>query len=277
MTEKEKTLSTLFKKGEEFLGLYQKVENFTKEILEENEKLRYRVAALEQENRDIKENLTANPAESLVEEIKRLEREKAELMARYRSTERENIDFTKRYLEIEAENNNLANLYVASYQLHSTLDFGEVLQIVKEIIINLIGAESFAIFLLNIRQKDLSIVATEGIEEETLKDLKDPEGIIARSLRLGHGVYVSPEPMPSGLDLSRPLVSIPLRIKEKPIGAIVIYKMLEQKKRFTPLDIELFNLLGGHAATSMFGARLYSDSKRKLTTIQGFLDLLKPE
>ena len=29
-------------------------------------------------------------------------------------------------MEIEEENNNLANLYVASYQLHSTLDFDEV-------------------------------------------------------------------------------------------------------------------------------------------------------
>ena len=30
--------------------------------------------------------------------------------------------FAERYVEIEEENNNLANLYVASYQLHSTLD-----------------------------------------------------------------------------------------------------------------------------------------------------------
>jgi nitrate/nitrite-specific signal transduction histidine kinase len=52
--------------------------------------------------------------------------------------EEENRDFAKKYIEVEEENNNLANLYVASYQLHSTLDYEEVLRIVLEIIINLI-------------------------------------------------------------------------------------------------------------------------------------------
>jgi len=37
---------------------------------------------------------------------------------------------------------------------------------------------------------------------------------------------------------------------------------------------ELFNMLGGHAATAIFAAKLYSQSERKLNTIQGFIDLL---
>ena len=36
----------------------------------------------------------------------------------------------------------------------------------------------------------------------------------------------------------------------------------------------LFDMLAGHAATSVFSAKLYSESERKLTTIQSFLDLL---
>ena len=56
---------------------------------------------------------------------------------------------SERYVEVEQQNTNLANLYVASYQLHSTLDFREVIQIVQEIVINLIGAEAFAILLLD--------------------------------------------------------------------------------------------------------------------------------
>ena len=42
---------------------------------------------------------------------------------RYRKVEEENKEFADRYIEIEEQNNNLANLYVASYQLHSTLDY----------------------------------------------------------------------------------------------------------------------------------------------------------
>ena len=44
---------------------------------------------------------------------------------------------------------------------------------------------------------------------------------------------------------------------------------------FTNVDFELFNLLAGHAATAIFSSRLYTQSERKLTTIQSFLQLLK--
>ena len=61
---------------------------------------------------------------------------------------------------------------------------------------------------------------------------------------------------------------------ERPIGAIAIYRLLQQKDGFSALDHELFTVLGGHAATALFAARLYSQSERKLNTIQGFIDLL---
>jgi hypothetical protein len=54
----------------------------------------------------------------------------------------------------------------------------------------------------------------------------------------------------------------------------VIYSLLTQKDRFTSVDYELFSLLAGHAATAVFSSRLYSESERKLSTIQGFIDLL---
>ena len=66
-----------------------------------------------------------------------------------------------------------------------------------------------------------------------------------------------------------------MRIKDQVIGAIVVYSILEQKQSFSSLDFELFNLLGGHAATALFASKLYSESERKLSTIQGFLELLK--
>ena len=68
---------------------------------------------------------------------------------------------------------------------------------------------------------------------------------------------------------------IPLKIKESVIGVISINKLLVQKTTFSTMDYELFTLLAGHAATAVFSARLYSASARKLTTLQGFLDMLK--
>ena len=71
-----------------------------------------------------------------------------------------------------------------------------------------------------------------------------------------------------------PIVSIPLRVVDMPVGAIAVHKLLQQKTGFSALDHELFTLLAGHSATAIFASRLYALSERKLTTIQGFIDLL---
>jgi nitrate/nitrite-specific signal transduction histidine kinase len=277
MTSEDKSGKGILKRGEEFLSLYQKVEEFTREILHENERLRFRVASLDQENSDLKSRAgMANP-EGLVDSIRRLEREKEELLHRYAAVEKENIDFAKRYVEIEEENNNLANLYVASFQLHSTLDFKEVLQIVKEIIVNLVGADQFIVFLADAKKEELTAVASEGFDQENLPVIRPGQGVVGGCLQEEQGVHVAQEGRQGTSDVFNPLVSIPLKIQNDLIGDIAIYNLLEQKKEFTPLDIELFNLLGGHAATAIFGAKLYTESKRKLSTIQGFLELLKPE
>ncbi len=266
---------SLLKKGQEFLHLHQKVESFTQELLKENERLRYRVAGLEQENSSLEKAPLARGSEELLVTIKSLEEEKSALLTRYQQVEEENVDFAKRYLEIEEENNNLANLYVASFQLHSTLDFKEVVQIVMEIVINLIGAEKFALMLLDENREELSAISTEGVPREKIPHLRMGEGIIGKVVKEGKGPYIAEGKSPSEITLTEPLVVIPMRIKDQVIGAIVVYSILEQKESFSPLDFELFNLLAGHAATAVFASKLYSESERKLSTIQGFLDLLK--
>ncbi len=277
MTQEDKSAKNVFRRGEEFLSLYQKVEDFTRELMHENEKLRFHIADLEQENKNLQNRPGSAPSGDLAMEITRLEREKDELVQRYRAVEKENLDFARRYVEIEEENNNLANLYVASYQLHSTLEYREVLQIVKEIIINLIGADRFAVFMTDSKRIEYSAVVTEGLDDAAFSAITPGAGALGKTIREDSGVYVAADHSRGTEDLNNPLVVIPLKIKNELIGVIAIYNLLEQKKAFTPLDIELFNLLGGHAATAIFGARLFSESRRKLTTIQGFLELLKPE
>jgi transcriptional regulator with GAF, ATPase, and Fis domain len=261
-------------RAEEFLQVFKKGAEFTQELMKENERLRYRLLELEEAQRECnwgeeaqKENLR------LLKRIQELEAEKDEILGRIKHVEAENQDFATRYLEIEHENNNLANLYIASYQLHSTLDSKEVLQIIIEIIINLIGGEEFALMLLDEKANELQAVATEGIAREDVPSVKIGVGIIGKVAKSGDNYFV--ENVSSyAPDLLNPMVCIPLKIKEHVIGVLVIYKLLVQKSSFEELDYELFTLLAGHAATAVFSSRLYSDSERKLTTIQGFLDLL---
>ena len=74
------------------------------------------------------------------------------------------------------------------------------------------------------------------------------------------------------------MVAVSLKKKKncrtRPYYVSVIYKLLQQKDSFSAVDYELFSLLAGQAATAIFAAKLYSQSERKLTTIQSFLELL---
>jgi nitrate/nitrite-specific signal transduction histidine kinase len=271
----DKESASISKKVEEFLHVFKKGEEFTQELLKENEKLRYRIAQFEEATK-LSDRDDTYKNRSLEDRVKFLEAENKTLLDRYREVEEENKNFANRYLEVEAENNNLANLYVASYQLHSTLDFSESLKIILEIIMNLIGAEEFSIMLLDERTNELTIVAQEGMGQEPRPSVKVGEGIIGAAAKSGEAFYREGDPTDlRSVDYLHPLVVIPLKIKEHGIGVIVIYKLLVQKQVFSNVDYELFTMLAGHAATALFSSKLYSQSERKLTTIQSFLDLLK--
>ena len=270
----DKDPGTLNKKVEEFLQVFKKGEEFTQELLRENEKLRYRLAQLEEVNKFSDREGTFK-VHSLEERLRFLEEENRNLLDRYRQVEEENKDFASRYIEVEAENNNLANLYVASYQLHSTLDFNESLKIILEIVMNLIGAEEFSIMMLDEKTHELAVVAQEGMGPEAHDTIKTGEGVVGKVAKEGEAYYREGDPTDlTGVDYTHPLVCIPLKIKDQVIGIIVLYKLLPQKTQFANVDYELFTLLAGHAATAIFSSRLYTEAQRKLSTIQGFMELL---
>lgn len=269
--------SEIERKADEFLQIFRKGEEFTQDLLKQNERLRYKILQLEEERRTLHrgggsdETLT-----KLAEALKQLEGEKKALLDRFKEVDDENKDFAARYVEVEEENNNLANLYVASYQLHSTIDFKEVLRIVVEIIINLVGSDRFAVMLLDENATELSVVASEGLEDKRFKKAKvEDGGIIGTVARTGESYYEADLENFTPISEYHPIVCIPLKVNDRVIGVIAIFALLEQKKKkLTRVDFELFSMLAGHAATAIFSSKLYSQSERKLSTIQGFIDLL---
>jgi len=258
-------------KSQEFFGVFLKAKEFTEELLKENERLRFKLASLDS-------SAGGGPQAPSDERVRELEQRLQEVETRYRKVEEENKEFADRYIEIEEQNNNLANLYVASYQLHSTLDFREVIQIVQEIVINLIGAESFAILLLDEKTNELKTIASEG--EDVMPGIETistrlGDGVLGSVAKTGESYYINQDMDDGGkITLDKPLAAVPLKIKEHVIGLVVIYKLLQQKDSFSAVDYELFSLLAAHAATAIFSSKLYSQSERKLNTIQSFLDLL---
>jgi nitrate/nitrite-specific signal transduction histidine kinase len=263
---------SILKKADEFLQIFKKGEEFTKTLIKDNENLRYKVAQLEE---TVKKSGNEERTRLYEERITLLEEETNSLLEKYREVEEENKDFASKYVDVETENNNLANLYVASYQLHSTLDFSEVQRIVLEIVINLIGAEKFGVFLIDEKTNELIPIASEGIPMNQMPRVKIGEGTIGTVAKEGDSYFSEDIAYTETVDTRSPIVCIPLKIKEHVIGIISIYSLLIHKTRFSNVDYELFNLLAGHAATAVYSSRLYTESERKLTTIQSFLELLK--
>src|SRR5262249_5484949 len=158
---------------------------------EENAKLRRKVMEIETRQNDAAQD----PKEwdrlrgDLLDRIHGLESERQDALERMRSLEQENRSFAERFLQIEEANNNLANLYVASYQLHSTLDLQEVLRIVVEIVINLVGAEVLCVFALDERSNQLEPVAAEGRERAGFPSVPLGVGRIGCAVAQGEILY----------------------------------------------------------------------------------------
>ncbi len=266
-----------YRRGEAVLGIFRRGAEFAKELLEENAQLRERLQNVSQRQT----SAARNPVEweklrqELLSQITALETENQSILERLRAVEAENKQFAGRYIEIEEENNNLATLYVASYQLHSTLDPSEVLKVILEIVINLIGAEIFCVYVVDDKEGALEPVAAEGGPVSAFPRIRMGSGLVGSAVESGDVVTGDPNAIgTSPAEGEDPVVCIPLRVQEQPVGAIAIHSLLQQKSGFSPLDHELFTLLAGHAATAIFASRLHAQSERKLNTIQGFIDLL---
>jgi hypothetical protein len=264
-------------RGEAVLAIFQRGAEFTRQLMDENARLRRELSDVQvRHGRAAQCDMEWDKLrQELIDRIESLESENATIREQLRSIEGENLHFAERYVEIEEENDNLANLYVASYQLHSTLDPSEVVKIILEIVINLIGAEIFAVYLCEKDGDELRPVASEGDAVGAFPVERIGQGFVGWSVACGE--IAIREPGHGAAAPSRggePLLSIPLCIDDRPVGAIVLYKLLQQKDGFSALDTELFALLAGHAATAILASRLYAQSERKLSTIQGFMDLL---
>lgn len=226
-------------------------------------------------------DLLASPQEILqvfkrgAEFAEELVRENEQLRQRVAQLEAENATFAERYVAMEEENNNLLNIYIATYQLHSTLDYDEVLRAITEVALNFIGAEIFTVTAVESTARggwEPRLLVAEGLDWDTAAQM--PVSPVAHEVIESGIPHFVNDLEGVDADLSHPVVCVPLKIKELTIGVLSIYKFLQQKKRLASVDHELFTLLAGHAATAVFAAKLYTDSKRKLTTIQGFIDLV---
>ena len=259
---REQFLETFFRKGAQF----------AEDLLKENERLRLREAELGSELRTLKRHLESDETvRELLQRLEDVERQNKELAERFREVQAVTTRYNDRYAEIERELNDLASLYVASYQLHSTLDIRTVVRHIRELLHQLLGADRFAVYLADETTRALGPILVHGIDPAAAPAAVAGEGHIGRAYSSGEP-YVAAS-VDARDDLAAPLACVPMRVEERVVGVIAVFRLLSQKRGFEPLDFELFKLLGAHAATALIGARLYSSLAGRPLDLEEYRDL----
>jgi len=222
--------------------------HYMKALIQENERLRALVNDLEEQRKKDEQRLG------------RVDSERAKLAERIEQIEVESQALLDQFREVERQNSDLASLYVASFRLHETIERSEVIAVIEEIIVNLIGSEELAIFELDADTGKFTLIDSLGIDPTDLQRVRLNDSRIEETsealqevVRTGQRYVVNSVDGAVVDESSRLTACIPLVLDDKLIGAIAVFRLLEQKEsRFAPLDFELFDLLATHAASALY-------------------------
>jgi GAF domain-containing protein len=194
----------------------------------------------------------------------------SEFSARIEVLERNLSEMESLLIRTERQAAQLANLYVATYQLHASLDLREVRTAVADIATNLLGAEHFTLVVRGedgkLARAPESITGSDVDAFDAVELTRDP--VVAKSLTHS-SVHFGPEPG------SRVLVAVPLVAQGELVGILALERLLAHKPGLNPEDRELLDLLAAHAASALLAARAFHVAQRKLDTYQGLLGLLR--
>lgn len=196
-----------------------------------------------------------------------------DLEVRLDARDRDREELTARLVEAEHQLGRLMNLYVATFQLHATLDPTEVQATIAEIAVDLLGAERFALLLREEGSKDCEIALARGLENDT-SGLYEGEryagGDPLVDAALEDGVLrMGPD------EFSEVIAAVPLRVQDAIVGVLVVLKLFDHKSILRAEDRDLLDLLAAHAASALFAARVYSNTDRKLRTLESLVQLVR--
>ena len=220
----------------------------------DNQALKGMLATAERDKARLQEQLIV-----LHEESDRRAREQARLREEMLAIQDRSREFSQQFVEIERQNSNLANLYVASYRLHGTLDRKEVLASIEEILANLVGSEQTAIFELGAGGETLQLLSANGVDRARYATIAVGSGPLGRAAATGEPFLAGPGgSRERALEEPDLTACIPLTLGGKVIGAIAVFRLLPQKPGLEDLDRELFELLATHAATALYCSSLHA-------------------
>jgi GAF domain len=167
--------------------------------------------------------------------------------------ESENRRISDKFMESGFLNTHLTSLYAATRCLNESVAHQEVLEVIQDIVVNLIGSRELAIYELDPETSALELTYCRGIEPDALSTVTLGEGILGRVAATGEayiaGFGDTRPKFPQEAQLS---AAIPLRLDGGVTGVVAVFRLLPQKAGiFDSLDYELFELLADQGGTSL--------------------------
>ena len=238
---------------EEFVRSFlHKSAELTEELIRDNQSLEEQLTQLREENDELRSQLASNDVVGeLRAVIERLEQEQKQLL----QCSSELSLYEQRQTETERELNDLASLYVASFQLSSTLSVGRVVKHMCELMEQLVGAQSFVLYLITADGKRGIPVSAQGRLPAALAPIALEDGPLADASLTGVArIHEPAAPRAPG----EPIAVLPLQFGSQVIALFAVYELLPHKSAWAKVDRELFKLLSVHGATALIAANLYA-------------------
>ncbi len=236
----------------------ESTQRYARDLLEENEKLLALALAVHNEKASLEREV-----DELRGQIERQRAAERSLMSQVSDIESTRRELSSRYLDVEQSNTNLANLYVASYGLHRSLEREDVVRSIHEVLCNLVGTEEFAILESGPDGGPFAVTSSMGLGPEQCASIRVDSGSVGEAFARGVPYVRGDEAGAAGPD--EPTVCVPLAAAGRVRGAIVIFRLLAHKPQLEPIDEELFELLASHAASALYCSELHERAKRERT------------
>ncbi|MBO6935572.1 MAG: GAF domain-containing protein [Deltaproteobacteria bacterium] len=259
--ERDAFVRSFLKKGVEY----------TEQLLRENGELREELDQLRDDNTSLRAQVASDDAiRELLVTVEELRKERDRLVQRSQKLEDTEAEHAGRQAKIEQEINDLANLYVAGFQLHASLSPRRVVRHVCDMLGQLVGAEAFVLYLVD-SSKTIVPLAHEGLEEAP-SSIDEGVGPVGEAILTS--LPIIRERDLHGGSIDDPVAVIPLTAEGRAVGAISVVRVLSQKNEWANVDHELFQLIGHQAAVAMIAANLYDTDKGPKDALAGLSEKL---
>jgi hypothetical protein len=165
----------------------------------------------------------------------------------------------------------VTSLYVATYQLHASLDPADVRATIGEIASNLLGAERFALLLRGTSAGPCEVALEHGASD-------GPSELFADGRYVGHDPMIDATLNDGVLRIAESakapvIAAVPLVVQDTIVGALVIFTLLRHRGSLAAHDRDLLDLLAAHAASALFIAQVHESADRKLKTLESLVKL----